>query len=372
VLEYYSDCAVLEKPMMKAAVPIMPPNSITYLVGEYPAFDPLKTFSEATARNACLIVVNPEEVHPAMFDAGVVTLPDSMIRDFVCDYAPEDADQYALQAALRGLSLKEMVEVSKLAMAASGEFTADAILRVRRERTVLSSGLQLVDTEQAFYEPQQELIHWLDIDGRLLKADVPLVVRPRGLLFSGDPGTGKTSGAKFLAHSLGLPLYLLDVGSTMQKYVGESEKTFASALAQVEALAPCVLLLDEIEKAFGADDDSGVSRRVLGMLLWWLQESPSRVFTIMTTNKVAGIPPELIRPGRVDAHVYFRPLSRESGVAFGEYVRQSLTNVCAVAQTAVESAVTELYIDADRASQAEITSTVIGCIKTQMATKLKE
>lgn len=372
VLEHYAGQPVLMQPQYKASIPALPPHSVTCLVGDHPAIDMVKAYHEAAANESTLIIVNPEEVHHTMFDAGTVHLPDSMITEFVTTYVDDASEHYALEAALRGLSFKEMVEVSQLAMAASGEFTAEAVLRVRRQRTVLSSGLQLVDTTQTFYQPQQALLDWLAVDGRLFTANVPKVVRPRGLLFDGDAGTGKTSGAKYLAHQLGVPLYLLDVGSTMQKYVGESERTFSNALTQVEALAPCVLLLDEVEKAFGQEDDSGVSRRVLGMLLWWLQEHPAQVLTIMTSNQLLALPPELIRPGRLDRRVDFTGLDLDDAQVFAAALIDSLTNVCKLDTLRTAQEVRDMYSLRPLWSQAQITQTIIDLAKRQLAASLKE
>jgi len=375
VLEAYVGHPVtpLAQARMKTMIisPTLPTDSVSYVMGDYP-IDPFRTFSDAVEHNACLIIVNPEEVHPAMFDAGTITMPNAMIEDFVGEYAPEDADCYSLEAALRGSSFKEMVELAKLAMAESGAFTAEAVLKVRRERTVLSSGLRLVDTNQHYYAPPQELFDWLNVGGRLFTANVDRVIRPRGLLFNGDPGTGKTSAAKFLAHSLRLPLYLLDVGGTMQKYVGESERTFQAALMQIEALAPCVMLLDEVEKVFDNTDDTGVSRRVLGTLLWWLQENTTQVLTIMTTNNSDQIPPELVRPGRIDGAIRFEKLTYAQALPFAEALRKSLTNVCEVEQAVVEQELREAYRKCGLWSQAEVTQAVIVSVQCKLAESLKE
>lgn len=371
VLNHYAGEDVLEAPQGKAI--FQPAEDALYCAPSHHTMDLTFMYGAAAKRNASLIIVNPDELHPAAFDAGEVLLPDSVITEFVRKYADEGSDRYALTAALRGLSFKEMVEVTKLAMAECEEFTAESVLRIRRQRTVLSNGLQLVDTAAFFYQPQEDLTRWLDIDGRLFTANVPKVVRPRGLLFKGEPGTGKTSGAKYLADNLGLPLYLLDVGSTMQKYVGESERTFSAALAQIETLAPAVVLFDEVEKIFGHEDDSGVSRRVLGMLLWWLQEHSSQVLTIMTTNDESALPSELIRPGRIDRHFTFYPLTQADALQFAEALRKSLTNVCNVSKLQVENAVSEAYKRSGVArSQAELTQIVIECVKVKLAAGLKE
>ena len=350
----------------------LPKNSVSVL-HNVEGLDMAQCFERATEVGAVLVFVNPEEVHPMMFDAGALSMPDSMLKEFVAEYAPEEADHYELESALRGLSFKEMVEVTKLAMAESGAFTAEAVLDIRRALTVLSSGLKLVDTRQHFYEAPTELRRWLTVDGVLFTANVDRLIRPRGLLFSGLPGTGKTSGAKFIAQSLKVPMYLLDVGGTYQKYVGSSEKNFQAALAQVEALAPCVLLLDEVEKAFDTSDESGVSRRVLGMLLWWLQEHQSQIITVMTTNDVGGIPPELIRPGRIDAAVEFEGLALLEARRFARRVAGSLTKLAKLDQADVNKSIDALMgPDGDKLSQAVVTQTVVDLVKVQLAAFLKE
>lgn len=372
MLEHYAEQEIRINPVIKQGVPMMPPESVT-VIYQTDGLNLPATFTAAASGGAVLIIVNPEDVPPMAFDAGVVHMPERMLKDFVEQYGPEDVDKYELEAALRGLTFKEVVEFTKLAMAESGAFTAEAVLRVRRRRTVLSSGLKLVDTAQHFYAPPQPLTDWLAIDGRLFTANVERIVRPRGLLFSGDPGTGKTSGAKHLAHSLKLPLYLLDVGSAMQKYVGESEKTFQSALAQVETLAPCVLLLDEVEKAFDTTDESGVSRRVLGMLLWWLQEHQSQVLTVMTTNDSGSIPPELVRPGRIDREIEFRGLLENEALLFALSVAESLANIQQLEHDIVAMSVYRLCKASPngRVTQAGLTQAVVDLVKVQMAANMR-
>jgi SpoVK/Ycf46/Vps4 family AAA+-type ATPase len=102
---------------------------------------------------------------------------------------------------------------------------------------------------------------------------------------------------------LGIPLIQFDVGNMMSKWVGESERNTREAIQQVEAMAPCVLQLDEVEKAFGSsggDGDSGASLRSFGTLLKWMSERTCPVYIIMTANDVAKLPPEFTRKGRID------------------------------------------------------------------------
>lgn len=270
------------------------------------AHDCYSLFAKA---GACLIIINPTEVLPCMFDAGPLLPTEGMVRSFVTTMAADD-EVAGLVSALHGLSYKAMSEVSQLAMAHSGSFTAKAVRHIRQSMYGEVGGLRQVDTDDLLmYWPHPPLEQWLVENQRLVSPDVPRVLRPRGLLFWGDPGTGKTLGAKYVARQLGLPLYLLDIGGMLSKWQGESDKNLISALAQAEANSPCVMLLDEAEKIFETGDDSGAGTRMLATLLWWLQEHKSTVLTVLTTNWEAKLPPEMIRPGRIDSSIGFGKLT---------------------------------------------------------------
>jgi MoxR-like ATPase len=128
---------------------------------------------------------------------------------------------------------------------------------------------------------------------------------PKGVLLLGVQGCGKSLAAKAIAGGFGVPLLRLDIGTLYNKYQGETERNLRDALKNAELLAPCVLWIDEIEKALataGADD--GVSRRVLGYLLTWMAERKAPVFLVATANDVQALPAELLRKGRFD-EVFF-------------------------------------------------------------------
>ena len=130
---------------------------------------------------------------------------------------------------------------------------------------------------------------------------------PKGVLLLGVPGCGKSLCAKAVAHEWGLPLLKLDPANLYDKYIGDSEKNFKRAMQTAERLAPIVLWIDELEKAFAGgsgEEDGGVSRRVFGAFLSWLQERRGDVFVVATSNDVAKLPPEFIRKGRFD-EVFF-------------------------------------------------------------------
>jgi SpoVK/Ycf46/Vps4 family AAA+-type ATPase len=134
------------------------------------------------------------------------------------------------------------------------------------------------------------------------------VTPPRGILLVGVPGGGKSLCAKSTASSLKIPLIRFDLSKVFGSLVGQSESRMRGALKVAEAVAPCVLWLDEVEKALSGsssgDHDTGVSARVLGQFLEWRAETTAEVFVCCTSNNIHGIPPEFYRPGRIDAIFY--------------------------------------------------------------------
>ena len=128
---------------------------------------------------------------------------------------------------------------------------------------------------------------------------------PKGLLIVGIPGTGKSLTAKATAGAFGLPLLRLDMGCVFGGIVGQSEANLRSVIQTAEAIAPCVLWIDEIEKGFSGSQssgstDGGTSSRVFGSFLSWMQEKTAPVFVVATANDVSKLPPEFLRKGRFD------------------------------------------------------------------------
>lgn len=128
---------------------------------------------------------------------------------------------------------------------------------------------------------------------------------PKGCLVAGISGTGKSAAAKAVANLFGVPLFRLDIGRVFGGLVGETERKTRQLIQLMEAVAPCVVLIDEVEKALaglGSSDatDSGVTARLMSNLLYWLQEKTSPVYIIATANEVGKLPPEMLRKGRFD------------------------------------------------------------------------
>lgn len=130
---------------------------------------------------------------------------------------------------------------------------------------------------------------------------------PKGVLMCGVPGCGKSMAAKAVAAKLNIPLLQMEIGKIMGSLVGESEKNMDKALKLAEAMSPCVLWIDELDKAFSnagnnkSDGDSGVFKRIFGELLTWMQENTKPCFIFATANDITGLPKEFFRSGRFDA-----------------------------------------------------------------------
>lgn len=131
---------------------------------------------------------------------------------------------------------------------------------------------------------------------------------PKGIALIGLPGTGKSLTAKTIGAMWGVPLLRLDVGAIYSSYMGESERRARHALKVAEAIAPCVVWIDELEKALAhGGNDTGTSTRVMGTLLTWMSEKTAPCFVVATANDISALPPELLRRGRFD-EIFFLDL----------------------------------------------------------------
>lgn len=232
------------------------------------------------------------------------------------DKAEDEALAAPLRQACMGLG-ESSVRALLMQAALDEPREARMVLRdVNREKAALiagSSPLQVVSPieENATIGGLEQLRGWLKQRGEVF-ADragaAKLRVRlPKGVLIAGMPGCGKSLTAKLTAKEFNLPLLKLDVGRLMGRYVGDSEANMRSALATAEGMSPCILWMDELEKAFsglGTGQASEVSTRLVGYLLTWMQENTQPVFVVATANDVTKLPPELLRKGRFDEVFY--------------------------------------------------------------------
>lgn len=223
--------------------------------------------------------------------------------------SPEDTE--GLVCDLQGLTLFEAERALARAIVDDNALTAEdrPFVRESKKNLVESGGL-------LEFVPAPEGLESVGGLGRLKKwlatrkigflpapGQKPLDA-PKGLLILGIQGCGKSLAAKAVAASWGAPLLSLDAGRLLAPYIGESERNLRDALKRVERMSPCVLWIDEIEKAFVSarsnESDGGVSKRLLGALLTWMQERTSRVFLVATANSIEELPPEMMRKGRFD------------------------------------------------------------------------
>lgn len=216
-----------------------------------------------------------------------------------------------LVQSLQGLTLNEAERVLTRAMVHDGKLGADDLPRIIDAKKQKISQSDLID----FFPLQDEfddigglnnLKKWLGLRKDAFSEEAKRfgIDPPRGVLLLGIQGCGKSLMAKAIAQDWELPLLRLDTGSLYSKFIGETESNVREAIRLAEALAPVVLWIDEIEKAFtapnGSDADGGVSARLLGTFLSWMQEKRAPVFVVATTNNIALLPPELLRKGRFD------------------------------------------------------------------------
>lgn len=216
-----------------------------------------------------------------------------------------------LVRSLTGLTLAQARQVVAQAIVSDGRLSSDDIDRVVRSKgeIISRSGLlEFFPAEGNRYELGgfARLKQWLDRAsvGFTKEAKTMNLRPPKGILLVGVQGCGKSLAAKFIARQWDLPLLKLDAGRLYDKYVGETEKRFRQAVGLAEAMSPVVLWIDEIEKAFstqsGGDSDGGLSQRLFGALLTWLQDKTAGVFVVGAANDLMRVPPELLRKGRFD------------------------------------------------------------------------
>jgi hypothetical protein len=209
---------------------------------------------------------------------------------------------------LGGLTLNDCERLTRQAIFNDGALTDDDIapLLAAKYQILNRGGTLSLEADTAKFADVgglKNLRRWIQQRKAAYDGSAPGLDAPKGVLLLGVQGCGKSLAARAAAGVLGVPLVRLDFGALYSKWHGESEKNLRDSLTSAEALAPCVLWLDEIEKALSAgssDSDGGTSRRVLGAFLTWLAEQRARVFIVATANDITALPPELVRKGRFD------------------------------------------------------------------------
>lgn len=232
-----------------------------------------------------------------------------------------DLENYLIDSAL-GMTDMEAELAFRLAKEKVGLNNKEAarIISNEKEQIIKKSGI--LDYYQVDYDLEKSvggldnLKLWLKQRNKAFerKAKNFGLKEPKGILLLGVPGCGKSLTAKCVATEWKQPLLRLDIGKVFQAEVGSSENNIRMAIATAEAVAPCVLWIDEIEKGLntsGSEKDGGTNSRVFSTILTWMQEKTHPVFVVATANNISELPPELLRKGRFD-EIFFVDLPTES------------------------------------------------------------
>jgi len=275
----------------------------------------LEALSTLKAKGATVVLLAPAWKLPAELEHEVPVLQHALPSRAQLDAALQfvgiessapvsEADAPRVLDAAAGLTLAEAENSMALAFAEAQTISPD-IIRREKMRLVKQSGFL-----ECWEELPVDSIGGLAglreyISGEVLpvKADPQLAVR--GILLTGIPGTGKSLSARVAGSLLGWPVLRMDVAGLRGSLVGQSEANLRGALKVAEAVAPCILVLDEVEKGIGgyassAQTDGGVTLGMVGYLLTWLQEHRSPILVIATSNDHKKLPPEFTRAGRFD------------------------------------------------------------------------
>lgn len=244
----------------------------------------------------------------------------SIIKEYIDDYRSEipiewdNTDIREAAATLNGVTRIEAENVIAALIANKSIRKSDMDeIRFAKDRLFSDiSGLEKIDVDDSVKDVGglEGLRKWLDEKKELLTPEKKDELRakglqpPRGILLVGVPGCGKSLSAKSISANWKLPLYRLDFATVQGSYVGQSEQQLKDALTMAENVSPCILWIDEIEKglsgAVGGSGDGGVSTRMVGQFLFWMQECKKQVFVVATANDVSMLPSELLRRGRFD------------------------------------------------------------------------
>jgi SpoVK/Ycf46/Vps4 family AAA+-type ATPase len=287
---------------------------------------------------------------------------------------PQEAE--ALVTAAQGLTLSEAENAFAKAIARDNRLDASDVKLLLEEKSqvVRKSGLleyYAADSKLDEVGGLASLKKWLARRGTAFSQAARAfgLPEPKGVLLLGVQGCGKSLTARAIATSWQMPLVRLDIGRIYSGYVGSSEENLRRAIRVVESLSPVVLWVDEIEKALagagGGGGDAGVSARVFGTLLTWLQEKTKPVFVVATANRIEHLPPELLRKGRFD-EIFFvdLPGPQERSDIFGIQLGKRGRDGAAFPLAALAKATPEF-------SGAEIEQVVVSALYDAFADKVE-
>lgn len=243
-----------------------------------------------------------------------------IIDDFISslDIIVDIETRNELAISFKGLNKFQVEQILTLAYQDGGTIEKEdkhLILKEKEQFIKKSSMLEIINFKEKIEDigGLYNLKKWLELKAKIFnnlgKAKVYGVDVPKGIMIIGMPGCGKSLTAKVTANLFNVPLVRLDVGRLLGKFVGESEENMRKALNLAETISPCVLWIDEVEKAFSGIGNgvNEVTTRLFGLFLTWLQEKENTVFVVATANDISNLPPEFLRKGRFD-EIFFADL----------------------------------------------------------------
>ena len=275
------------------------------------------SFGDLKNNQSMVVLVAPSWSLPAELSHDLPVLPFDLptraglaiTLHFVAENADiEVSNEEALLDAAAGLSQQEAENAFALSLV-KDKALLPATVEAEKMRLVKSSGYLEVTSpiDPAMLGGLSELKRYINED--VLPSMRDDFLKTRGMILTGVPGTGKTLACRVISAMLGWPILRMDVSSLKGSLVGQSESNMRQALKLAEAVSPCVLMCDEVEKAVGgyassAASDGGTTLGMVGLLLQWLNDHTRSILTVMTCNDYAKLPPELTRAGRIDERFF--------------------------------------------------------------------
>lgn len=307
---------------------------------------------DATVIIVSSVLVIPKDIEKYVTILEMDYLNTEEIKAVIHSFVKENLNQQVEEGlveefalAFKGLTEFEILNLLALSYADDGELTRKDLRLIfdQKQQMIKKAGiLEMIPLKETIDDigGLENLKAWFIKKAKVYKnmnnAKKYGVDMPKGVLIAGVPGCGKSLNAKAAANLFEVPLLRLDMGRLMGKYVGESEGNLRSAIALAEAISPCVLWIDELEKAFAGIGGSGggaeVTTRLFGNFLTWMQEKESPTFVVATANDITQLPPELLRKGRFDEIFYVGlPNKEEREKIFNIHIRkrrpQDLKNI---------------------------------------------
>ena len=303
----------------------------SYLVNDHKIVSKIKGIAQMINQgaDATIIIVSNTVVIPKELEKFITILEmdylntdeiKQIINSFINDNELTSVNESLIDefaVALKGLTEFEIYNLLALSYADDGELTRKDLKLIfeQKQQIIKKAGIlemiplkETIDDIGGLENLKEWLIRKAKVYKNIEKAKEYGVDMPKGVLIAGVSGCGKSLSAKAAANLFEVPLLRLDMGRIMGKYVGESEGNLRRAIALAEGISPCVLWIDELEKAFAGIGDSGgnaeVTTRLFGNFLTWMQEKQSPTFVVATANDIIKLPSELLRKGRFDEVFY--------------------------------------------------------------------